>query len=541
MRLPCRLQGRSAVGVLLLTLSLFAAARPLAGSPPPLIVLITSEQLRSDYLQLYENSFSAGGFGRLLTEGAVYPTARYDHLATLAGPNAAVLATGAYPSLHGIVANRWHERAYSKVVSALESGPSQGSLAVSPLRLIGSTFADELRWATDGRSRILAVSGSAEGAVFLAGRRPTGCYWMGTSDVFQTSRYYRQALPGWVEEFNALHGAVRARGRKWFALGQHTDSVPLRVINARSESDLTALYRASPFDAQDTFALALRSVVAEELGQGDYPDLLVVNVSAPARLAAETGSRSPLMRDMILRLDRLLDAFLNDLDRILGLENVGIVLTGLHGAAPLPETIRNEGLPAGRIRGEDVVHTIDEALRENFGPEVYVEKFIYPYVYLSAAARTAVPERRATIVRTAGEAARTLTGIAGFYSPETGPATAPGADKIQRSWYPDRVGDLALVYEPFFTEDFGNGRGTAPGSYYRYDTDVPLIFYGRGFRAGRFQGPADASDIAPTLSAWLGIAPPSSATGRVLAEALLPKPTTDFVDPDFVGPPPNSP
>lgn len=541
MRLPCRLQGRSAVEVLLLMLSLFPVARSLAGSPPPLIVLITSEQLRSDYLQLYEDSFSAGGFGRLLTEGAVYPTARYDHFATLAGPNAAVLATGAYPSLHGIVANRWHERSSAKVVSALESRPVQGTLVVSPLRLVGSTFADELRWATDGRSRVLAVSGSAEGAVFLAGRRPIGCYWMGTGGVFRTSRYYRRALPGWVEEFNALHGAFRARGRKWFALGGLADSVPLRVINARMESDLAALYRASPFAAQDTFALALRSVEAEELGQGEHPDLLVVNVSAPARLAAETGARSPLMRDMILRLDRLLDAFFDDLDQLLGLENVGIVLTGLHGVAPLPETVRNEGLSAGRIRGEDVVHTIDEALRETFGPEFYVEKFVCPYVYLSDAVRRAAPERRATIVRTAGEAARTLTGIAGFYSPETGSATAPEADKIQRSWYPDRAGDLALVYEPFFFEDFGNGRGTAPGSYYRYDTDVPLIFYGRGFRTGRFQRPADASDVAPTLSAWLGIAPPSSATGRVLAEALLPKPTTKFVDPDFVGPQPNSP
>ena len=541
MRLPYRLQGRSAVEVLLLILSLFPAARPLQGSPPSLIVLITSEQLRSDYLQLYEDSFSAGGFGRLLAEGAVFPTARYDHLATLAGPNAAVLATGAYPSVHGIVANRWHERPSAKVVSALESGLAQDTLVVSPLRLVGSTFADELRWATDGRSRVLAVSGSAEGAVFLAGRRPIGCYWMGPTGDFRTSRYYRQALPGWVEEFNALHGAVRAQGRKWFVLGRPTDSVPLRVINARTENDLAALYRASPFAAQDTFELALRSVEAEELGQGDYPDLLVVNVSAPARLAAETGARSPLMRDMILRLDRLLSAFFDDLDQLLGLENVGIILTGLHGVAPLPETIRNEGLPAGRIRGEDVVHSIDTALLDAFGPEVYVEKFVCPYVYLSDEVRTAVPERRATILRTAGEAARTLTGIAGYYSPETGSGTAPGADRIQRSWHPDRAGDLALVYEPYYSEDFGNGRGRTPGSYYRYDTDVPLIFFGRGFRAGRFQGAADASDVAPTLSAWLGIAPPSSATGRVLADALLPKPTTKFVDPDFVGPPSTSP
>jgi len=527
--------------IALLVLLLLRAAPPILASPPSLIVLITAEQFRSDYLQLYEKDFSTSGFGRLLSEGAVYPTARYDHLATLSGPDAAILATGAYPAANGIIANRWYDRASRRVVDAVDTERARETAAASPTHLIGSTFADELRLATGGRSRVLAVSGSVEAAVFLAGRRPVGCYWMRPDGTFETSPYYRPALPGWVEEFNALRGAVRAKGRKWVAVGQPEDSVPLRVIEGANAGEVAALYGASPFAVTDTLAVALRAVEAEELGRGQHPDLLIVNVSAPARLAAETGAQSPLMRDMVLQLDRRLASFFDDLDRLVGMENVGVVFTGLHGVGPLPETIREDGLAAGRVDGAEVVTAIDGALRDAYGAQVYVEKFVYPHVYFSKAVHQAAPKRRIEILRTAGEAARRVKGVAGYYSPEIGSTGVSAEDSVRRSWHPDRAGDMALVYEPFYAEDFGGGRGTIWGSSYRYDTDVPLIFLGSGFRNVQIQAVANAADVAPTLSAWLGIAHPSSSSGKVLSDVLLPKPATAFVDPSFVGPPPPTP
>jgi hypothetical protein len=90
-----------------------------------------------------------------------------------------------------------------------------------------------------------------------------------------------------------------------------------------------------------------------------------------------------------------------------------------------------------------------------------------------------------------------------------------------------------LVYEPYYVEQFDSGRGTSSGSLYRYDTDVPLILFGTGFRSGRFEGEVDATAVAPTISALLGIPAPTSATGKVLSEALLPSQPP----PAAVGPP----
>jgi arylsulfatase A-like enzyme len=49
---------------------------------------------------------------------------------------------------------------------------------------------------------------------------------------------------------------------------------------------------------------------------------------------------------------------------------------------------------------------------------------------------------------------------------------------------------------------------------------VPTIIMGTGIVPGRYLEAASPADIAPTLSALLHITSPSSATGRILLEAM---------------------
>ena len=77
-----------------------------------------------------------------------------------------------------------------------------------------------------------------------------------------------------------------------------------------------------------------------------------------------------------------------------------------------------------------------------------------------------------------------------------------------------------LSYRPEYVESFGAGRGVSYGSLYNYDARVPLCLYGPQFRAGQFEQTVEAVDFAPTLARAMGVAPPSSSTGRVLGEAL---------------------
>ena len=513
--------------------SLHAGAFP----RPNLVVLIVAEQFRADYLDLYRPGFSAGGFQRLLSEGAVFPRCRFDHAVTLAAPNAATLATGAYPETHGIVADRWYDAGASKVVSAEDAGPNA---TPSPGRLIGATLADQLRWATGGRSRVVAISGRPGPAILLAGRRPAGCYWKDSHGRFATALYYRDDLPDWVRVFNTHNDNSRHEGRPWTALDAPPDALPLRVLHLGKPGEHNGyrmLYRSSPFAAEEVLNLARKAIDEEQLGQLGYTDLLIVNLSAPALLALETGAYSPLMRDMVLRLDEMIADFLASLDEAIGLENAAVVFTALHGTPPMPESLRREGLPAGRVDGGLVVKAMNDRLAAEFGSDAFVEKYVRPFVYLSETARQAASAKRRAVIEAAGEAATTgVQGVAGYYAPGVEAVPSALRSRLLRGRHSGRSGDLMLLYEPYFTEDFGQGRGVGSGSPYRYDTDVPLIFLGPAFQTQRFGPVVDASSVAPTLAALLGIAPPGAATGRALTEAL--RPDSQPETPTLVGPPP---
>ena len=543
---PSRRAAPLACALLAYALPLVFHAQPAAAQRPNLVVLVVAEQFRADYLDLYEPEFSSRGLGRLLTQGAVFRRCRYDHLTTLAAPGATILAAGAYPELNGIVGNRWYDRGKEQLVGAVEESLSysaQGDpneLDISPDQLMGSTFADELRLATEGRARVVAVSDSPAPAVLLAGRRPLGCYWMNRAGNFTTSSYYSPSVPEWVGRFNQEHPPLRLLGSPWMALSAGASAPPLRILGSPEQRDLESfllLYRASPFAIDDTFAFATQAVEAEGLGQGSHTDLLIVNLSATARLGLETGAYSPLMRDLLLRLDRSLGDFLDSLDESIGLDNVAVVFTATHGVPPLPSHARELGLKAGRVSGEDVVEAMNTALSERFGPRASVAKYVYPFVYLNDEIRALPESERRRRIAVAGEAAAQLEGVAGYYAPDQSSTPSATLSRLRRSWYAPRSGDFMLIYEPYYVEDYSRGRGTTSGSYYRYDTDVPLIFLGRRFKAGRFDQDVEATSVAPTIASVLDVAAPSLATGTVLSEALAPSPQPTLTEMDIIGPP----
>jgi hypothetical protein len=494
------------------------------------LVVVVVEQFRADYLETHQPGFSDTGFNRLLREGAVFQRMRFDHLTTLTAPNAAILATGAYPEMNGLVGDRWYDRERRRVVAAEEAWTEPYSVAPpgagpSPGNLSGSTFADELKLASDGQSRVMVVSGSAPAAVLLGGRRPTGCYWKRPDGQFETSAYYAKVLPPWVQEFNQDHPIMRVDGKEWVAIDAQPQAAPLRVIELREPSgrdNFLALYHASPFSSEDTFEFAKRAVEAEKLGNGQYTDLLIIHVAAPGRLALETGAYSPLMRDMILRLDRTIGDFLGWLETSIGRDKVSLVFTATHGTPPLPADAAKQGLKAGRVNGEEVVREINKAMRQELDSSVFVEKYVYPFVYLSENAQDLSNANLRRLLDAAGRGAMQVEGVAAYFVPANGRAPATILEKLRRSWNPPRSGDLMLVYDPYYVEQFDSGRGTSSGSLYRYDTDVPLILFGTGFKPGRFETEVDATAVAPTIAALLGIPAPTSATGKVLSEALLP-------------------
>jgi Type I phosphodiesterase / nucleotide pyrophosphatase len=471
-----------------------AAARLFAIPPrPKLFVLLVAEQFRSDYLSRFGGLFAPGGFRRLMEEGSYFPDCRME-ASSFSASSLTTIATGAYPQTHGIVAESWYDALTRKIVTA--------GAAVSQ----AETLADEITLA-DSRNRVFAMGMDRARASLLAG---------GGSHTVLALDQATSLEPEWLDNFRKSHSPERFKNAEWHALQAGENAPPLRVLvhDPARPGEFTALYNASPFAQETQFELLRTAIAEEKLGQGPALDFVAVVLSPMALLGYEVGADSPLMQEMVLHLDRQIELTLDALKKHPGF---GLAFTAAHGAP---------GRAGSRVNGAAVAQAIDQALSAAYDVSSvknrYVERYVYPFLYLNhrQLRRYGVDPQKAR--RLAGEAAlRFAPGVSGYYTAD-GECSQSGEwlRRFQNSFHAVRSGDVMLAYEPNAVEEYGDGRGFSYGSLYNYDVQTPLLFYGSPFRAGVVERTVEPVDLAPTLARALRVAPPSSGTGRVLGDVF---------------------
>ena len=100
-------------------LPLFASAQQRLSkkdAPPRLIVALTVDQMRADYLTRYAHGFGKGGFCRFMEKGFQGLDHHFSYAPTYTGPGHASIATGTTPAVHGIIGNNWYSRVEGKKV-----------------------------------------------------------------------------------------------------------------------------------------------------------------------------------------------------------------------------------------------------------------------------------------------------------------------------------------------------------------------------------------------------------------------------------------
>lgn len=561
---------------LLLPLLLIVAAPAQAArrEQPRLVLLVVMDQFRQDYLTRFRAAFLktapsgaaglkaappgaggkkaaspgtsvvSGGLNLLLKGGAVFANCHYRHAVTLTAPGHATLATGASPNAHGIIGNGWFDRAGGRYTTAGHDpvtkllGAEAASPGASPRWLIGPTLGDELHRATGGQARVISIAPKARAAILLGGRRATAAYWLDPKTLHAiSSTYYMKELPGWVRGFNRQSWAEQYGGKRWTPVDKPNGNPFLTFPQATNSAERLKLMRAirySPFPTEIQFALARAAVEHEQLGRGPATDLLALSLSAIDLVGHVYGPDALQTRDAVLRADRNLAEFLGFLEHRIGLRHVWIALSADHGVAPLPEQARREGLDAGHVSHQEVVQKVETRLRQHYaaspastsgaGDQRWVVNYSVPHLYLNHAL---VRERRLNLDEVALQAAEALLelpGLAAAFTRAELIGCRPGPElpgKVCRSYHPDRGGDLYLVFKRYWMNELSAiPKGTTHGSPHDYDTHVPLILWGRPFRAFTYEAPVSPADLPVTLAAALGIRVPSLATGRVLTKAL---------------------
>jgi len=540
---------------------------------PRLVLLIAVDQFRYDYLERFGDLFGPNGFKRLLRDGASWTQSNYDHMPTYTAPGHSTMMTGAYPAETGIIANEWPDRTTGKNVSSVSDatvtslGGAPNEPAASPRRLTSSTVGDELRLATNDRSKVIGISIKDRAAILPAGRHANAAYWFSENNGnMVSSTYYFSELPNWVVAFNNTHPADKFFGKKWERLlpeseylkragadappwenignvSGDTNTFP-HTITGGATSAGRAFYNAldyTPFSNDFLVSFTEQAIINEQLGQDDDTDVLTVSFSANDYVGHRYGPYSQEVMDVTLRIDQQIGQLLDFVNAKVGLANSIVIMTADHGVAPIPEHAAALGLGGARISGPDVMRAIRSAISARYNPQNktpdptanYIFKYEYAgslrdaftngNIYFNYEALKRDGINLDDIIETAGRAALIVPGIARFFTRSQLQHGATSiTDPIERralhGFYPSRSGDLVLIPEPY--KYLAETITATHGSPYSYDTNVPTVIMGTGVTPGRYYEAASPADIAPTLCALLAITQPSAATGRVLIEAF---------------------
>jgi predicted AlkP superfamily pyrophosphatase or phosphodiesterase len=512
---------------------------------PRLLVVVMVDQMRADYLALFDRHWKAG-FRTLLREGAVFENAAYPYANTVTCAGHATVSTGTFPRTHGIVGNAWWSREDARLVDcSIDTNPASAHISYGrpaksgngPHLLLVPTLGDELRRQRTG-SHVVSLSLKPDAATMLAGHGGDVVTWLDSpAGAFVTSRAYGSApAPALVEFFNT-NPLRRELSGTWTLLENADTYVNADAItgerppvgrdgvfpheiggllgpNARS----LGFWQQSPRSDEYLARMAAAIVDAVALGRDDVPDFLGIGFSALDLVGHSFGPGSREVEDVLVHLDRTLGTLIEVLDKRVGRDRYVLALTADHGVAPVPAPPRG-----GRVSPAEIEQRINELLeaRGIVSPARYPVAVRGPYVYFASG----VLERlRAdpTLQHAVGQTISEVAGVSRVLTADQLSATS--ADDMVRaaalSYMAGRSGDLVIIPQPGWLLLSPNvATATTHGTPYDYDRRVPLILFGSGIKAGRFTQSATPADIAPTLAGRAGIKLPS-AEGRVLREAL---------------------
>jgi predicted AlkP superfamily pyrophosphatase or phosphodiesterase len=495
---------------------------------PTLVVLFTIDQMRPDYLSRFDKQLN-GGLARLYRDGAVFENAYQDHAITETAPGHSVTLAGRFPRSTGITMNQAGvEDPRAPLIDA--RGPG-----ASPFRFRGTTLTDWLR-VQDPRARALSISRKDRGAILPLGRAHEEVYWYG-ADHFTTSKYYHDTLPSWIVQFNDRHLPQRYAGQWWSLLlpasaYPEPDSVALEnggrayMFPHPFPTDSTAAARSLPsYPMMDevTLKAALAGVQALNLGTGPQTDLLAVSLSTTDAVGHAFGPDSRELHDQILRLDRYLGVFLDSLFALRDSTRIVIALTADHGVQPYPELYAARH-PSTTARYVDLGPAYGATLSRLSarGLDSSAFRFEEGLVLVDRGAFAKAHVDADSVVWRFIEEVRKVPGVGRAELVKSLAKADTTHDAVARRWLhmlpPELPVEAVVSLAPFA---YWAGVTIAThGTPNDEDAHVPLLFWGRPFRAGHYGGFARVVDLAPTLAAVIGVSPLERLDGHPLAPAI---------------------
>ncbi len=511
---------------------------------PKLVVGIVVDQMRYDFLYRYYNKYSEGGFKRLMNQGFNCRNNHYDYAPTVTAAGHAAVFTGSVPAIDGIIGNEWYDRKIGRTMYCVEdttvnmAGGTSKAGKMSPKNLLVSTITDQLKLATNQQAKVIGIAQKDRGAILPAGHSANAAYWFDSKDgSWITSTFYMKETPTWVQEFNNLKLPQKYIAEGWKTLlpiDQYTESTgdnqpfenkltgedkpvfPHEIIGKSGTGPLE-VFRVTPFGNTVTKDFALATLQNEKMGKSTTTDFLTVSFSSTDYVGHSFGPNSIETEDTYLRLDRDIEEILNYLDTNVGKDNVLVFLTADHGIADIPAYQQSLKMPAGVFEKNTAIDQVKANLKTAFGEGDYILAEDNYQLYLN---HSTLDSKKITVNQVYEVVRKTLlkrddvADVVNLH--DLGNSSLPDYQIgfVKNGYNPRRSGDIMLVLNPQWF--IGYKTGTTHGVTYRYDTHVPLLFYGWKVNVGESTQRTNISDISPTVADFLNILEPNGSIGNVI-------------------------
>lgn len=516
---------------------------------PKLVVGIVVDQMRWDYLYRYYDRYGEGGFKRLLNDGFSCENTFINYLPSYTAVGHTVIFTGSIPAIDGIVGNDWIDQLTGKNWYCTEDtsvqtvGTAGKAGQMSPHNMLVSTITDELRLATNFRSRVVGISLKDRAAILPAGHTANGAFWFDdASGSFITSTYYMKDLPDWAKKFNANVEPKKLLASGWNTLypintykQSSTDNVPwegkFKGENTPSfPHDMKNIYKSdpgsirnTPFGNTLTLNFAKAAVNGYNLGNEEATDFLAVNCASTDYVGHKYGPNSIEVEDTYLRLDKDLAAFFKFLDEKVGKGNYLLFLTADHGAAHAIGFMKEHQIPADFLVSKKIDDPLNEFLSKKFGTDKLISSSINYHLSLDL--------KKINESNLDYDAVKKAT--VSFLEKQPGIQFAVDVDNIGYAPIPEpiksmiingyntkRCGPIMIIPDAGWFGGQEGGTGTTHGNWNPYDTHIPLVFMGWKIKPGTTNRHISMSDISPTLAALLHIQMPNGNVGEVIGEVI---------------------
>ena len=519
----------------------------ISSSTPRLVLGIVIEDFNPDYIERFWEKFGEGGFQRLYRAGFICANHHYGNLIQRPSVNMATLSTGTSPSRHGIINDHWINRLKSKEIFAIKDdyyttvGSDSKEGDVSAMNLMTPTLGDQLKLVTKGRSKVYSIALNAIPAVLAAGHAADGAYWMdNTSGKMISSSYYVETFPQWAFDFNGSKIIDKYLSTAWTTLKESSSYSESITDDYPKETGYLGKYKTFPYDLNKlkresggsykvlkttpqgnsiVKEFAIQMILKEQLGHDLIPDMLTVVFSSMDYERYSFGPFSVEMEDTYLRLDKEIAELLKYVETGFGTDDILVYLTGLTSISYPADYMKEKyRMTAGIFNPESAIALLKSFLNIKYGEGNWIELFTNQMIYLD---HEMIERKKVNLLQM-------QTAVAFFLSQFEGIAYAKAALEIEANNFPGgvlepfqnnfhikRSGDVLIKYE-----DGWQPKDKFNPLDYTDNTQVPLVWYGAGIKKGTCIRGTDATDIVPTIAAFLGIAPPSAVTGKAIEELI---------------------